>query len=118
MSMCIENTPLEDHTRDLGLYVKREDLCCPGGPNFSKTRGVYAHVAARPEEHIGVLDTSHSQGGWAVAKACQQPGKTCVNFFPVRRAEGVGVEMEKSQRRAVRRPLPPGQEVAPGEPAD
>lgn len=82
MTMCIQNTPVEDHRETLGCFVKREDLCCPGGPNFSKARGVYAHIAKRPERFIGVLDTSHSQGGWAVARACQLLGKQCVNFYP------------------------------------
>ena len=82
MTICIDNTPVEDHTRQFGLFVKREDLCCPPGPHFSKTRGVYPHIAKRPETLIGVLDTSHSQGGWAVAQACKALGKQCVNFYP------------------------------------
>lgn len=85
--MCLQGTPLEDHTKELGMWVKREDLCCPGGPNFSKTRGVFAHVRSRPEPVIGVLDTSHSQGGWAVARACSLLGKHCVNYYPVRKAD-------------------------------
>lgn len=84
--MCVVGTPLEHHP-DLGLHVKREDLCCPGGPNFSKTRGVWQHVRSRPEPTIGVLDTSHSQGGWAVARACSLLGKQCVVFFPVRKGQ-------------------------------
>lgn len=87
MSMCVEGTPVEDHRAEYGLWVKREDLCCPSGPNFSKTRGVWTHVAARPERIIGVLDTSHSQGGWAVARACQLLNKQCVEFYPVRKAD-------------------------------
>lgn len=83
MTMCVPNTPVEDYRATLGLYVKREDLSCPGGPPFSKTRGVYAHVERRQEKFIGVLDTSHSQGGWAVARACELLGKTCVNFYPL-----------------------------------
>lgn len=83
--MCVEGTPLE-HYPELGLWVKREDLCCPPGPHFSKTRGVYAHIAKRPEKVIGVLDTYHSQGGWAVAQACRLLGKNCVEFYPVRKA--------------------------------
>jgi hypothetical protein len=85
MSMCVENTPLERYPQ-FGLVVKREDLCCPGGPNFSKCRGVYAHIARCPESVIGVLDTSHSQGGWAVAKACKMLGKQCVEFYPAPKA--------------------------------
>lgn len=86
MSMCVDGTPVE-HYPELGLWVKREDLCCPAGPHFSKTRGVYAHVAARPERVIGVLDTYHSQGGWAVAQACRLLGKECHLWYPVRKAE-------------------------------
>jgi hypothetical protein len=86
MTMCVNNTPVEYHD-NLGLYVKREDLSCPDGPHFSKTRGVYAWVANRPESVIGVLDTSHSQGGHAVARACHVLGKQCRLFYPVRKAE-------------------------------
>lgn len=81
--MIRDGTPLEDHTKEFGLWVKREDLSClPPGPAFSKTRGVYAHIANRPESVIGVLDTYHSQAGHAVARACQLLGKRCVNFYP------------------------------------
>lgn len=97
--MCAERTPLE-HYPDLGLWVKREDLSCPGGPNFSKTRGVYAHVASRPERMIGVLDTSHSQGGWAVAKACNLLGKQCRLYYPVRKAERADPQLKVQQLRA------------------
>ncbi len=84
--MCLTGTPVQ-HYPELGLWVKREDLCCPGGPNFSKTRGVFAHIRERPERTIGVLDTSHSQGGWAVARACSLLGKHCVLYYPVRKAD-------------------------------
>jgi hypothetical protein len=80
--MTRDGTPVEWYP-NLGLHVKREDLCCPGGPNFSKTRGVYAHIKNRPEQFIGVLDTRHSQGGWAVARACVEFNKQCVEFYPV-----------------------------------
>lgn len=84
--MCVTSTSLEHHPA-LGLWVKREDLSCPGGPNFSKTRGVWAHALARPESVIGVLDTAHSQGGWAVARACALLGKRCHLYYPVRKHE-------------------------------
>jgi hypothetical protein len=80
--MTRDGTPVE-HYPELGLFVKREDLACPGGPNFSKTRGVFAHIKKRPEKFIGVLDTRHSAGGWAVARACKELGKQCVEFYPV-----------------------------------
>ncbi len=81
-SMCIAATPLEAYP-SLGMVVKREDLCCPAGPHFSKTRGVWAHIAKRQEDLIGCLDTSHSQGGWATAQACRMLGKAAVIFYPV-----------------------------------
>src|SRR5262245_40882166 len=80
--MLREGTPVEDYRKRYGLWVKREDLACPPpGPPFSKARVVYAHVRARPEALIGVLDTRHSQAGHAVARACQVLGKQCVNYF-------------------------------------
>jgi hypothetical protein len=85
-NMCVTGTPVDDH-RELGLWVKREDLCCPGGPNFSKARGVWGHVSRRNEELIGVLDTTHSQGGWAVARACAILGRQCVVYWPKRVSE-------------------------------
>lgn len=81
--MIRTNTPIEDHTDEWGLWVKREDKSCtPPGPFFSKARGVYAHVMSRPEKLIGVLDTRHSQGGHAVARACNLLGKECWVFYP------------------------------------
>jgi len=94
--MVIEGTPVE-FDPDLGLWVKREDQCCPGGPNFSKTRGVYAHVAAREEPLIGVLDTSHSQGGWAVARACNELGKGCALYYPLRKADNPNLVRPQQQ---------------------
>lgn len=103
--MLRENTPIEDYQEEYGLWVKREDKSClPPGPPFSKARGVYARVASRPEEVIGVLDTSHSQAGHAVAMACRVLGKSCLNFYPEfkhtpgpkepqRRAEALGAEL-------------------------
>lgn len=92
-----QNTPVEDHLEQFDLLVKREDLSCvPPGPPFSKTRGVYAHIAARPEKVIGVLDTYHSQAGHAVAEACRLLGKECVNFWPVRKAE-LGASIKPQQ---------------------
>lgn len=81
--MLRTGTPIEDYQDQYSLWVKREDLACPKpGPPFSKTRGVYARVASRPEKLIGVLDTFHSQAGHAVARACQVLGKKCINFYP------------------------------------
>lgn len=98
--MLVNGTPVEDHVKALGLWVKREDLSCPPpGPPFSKTRGVFAHVAARPEKLIGVLDTYHSQAGHAVAQACKVLGKECLNFYPVRKADS-GADLQPQQLHA------------------
>lgn len=108
-----QNTPVEDHLEQFGLLVKREDLSClPPGPPFSKTRGVFSHIAARPELVIGVLDTYHSQAGHAVAEACRLLGKVCINFYPVRKAEQ-GSPVKPQQQAAadlgaVLHPLPAG----------
>ena len=81
------NTPVEHHS-ELGLLVKREDLACfHPGPQFSKTRGVFAHIrkmaCSRPELKVfGALDTYHSQAGHAVARACQLLGLDSVTFYP------------------------------------
>lgn len=81
--MLVEGTPIQDYRNEYGLWVKREDLSCPPpGPPFSKTRGVFAHIAKRPEKIIGALDTYHSQAGHAVARACQILGKKCLDFYP------------------------------------
>jgi hypothetical protein len=82
-SMLRSLTTVDNYVREYGLYVKREDLAClPPGPPFSKARGVFARVASRPEKVIGVLDTFHSQAGWAVARACELLGKVCINYYP------------------------------------
>lgn len=95
MTYLINNTPLEAHRAEHGLWVKREDLCCPPpGPPFSKTRGVYLHVKKRVEEGVrlfGVLDTLHSQGGLAVAHACKVLGVDCINYYPQYKADTFGV---------------------------
>lgn len=98
-NMCRTGTPVDDHLAEYGLLVKREDKCCPGGPNFSKTRGVWSHVRARNESVIGVLDTVHSQAGWAVARACDRLGKRCVVYWP-RRKQDEGQPVRPQQLRA------------------
>jgi hypothetical protein len=82
--MLVNNTPLETYEIDgVPILVKREDLCAPyPGPSFSKLRGVYAHIKARPEPVIGVLDTYHSKAGWAVSYVCKELGKQAINFWP------------------------------------
>ena len=85
----VRGTPWEVHTAAHGrpVHVKREDLSSPRpGPPFSKMRGVLSHILKRPEPIIGVLDTIHSRGGWAVARACQLLDRHAVVYYPQSRA--------------------------------
>ena len=99
--VLVHDTPVERYmVRGIPILVKREDLCCPPpGPPFSKMRGVLAHVLARPEKTIGVLDTYHSQAGWAVAYACRIASKHCVNYWP--RYVHDGESLRDPQRRSL-----------------
>lgn len=97
--MCVNNTRVDWHPR-YGLSVKHEEECCPMGPHFSKTRGVYAHIAKRNEGMIGCLDTTHSQGGWATAQACRLLGKSSVVYWPRRKAEDATLVREPQRRAA------------------
>jgi len=84
----VHNTPVEPLAGHKSIFVKREDLCAPDpGPGFSKYRGVVEHIKHRPEQIIGVLDTVHSRGGWAVAYACKLLGRMCWDFYPVYKSE-------------------------------
>lgn len=80
----MNNTPLETYKLNgREILVKREDLCAPeNAPEFSKMRGVWAHLKERPETTIGVLDTYHSKAGWAVAFCSQLLGKKVINYYP------------------------------------
>ena len=79
----IERKLIRHGSDEVPVYVKREDLCCPyPGPQFSKIRGVAAHIAKRPEGVIGALDTYHSKAGWAVAYVCAALGKRSVVYWP------------------------------------
>ena len=99
-SPLADNTPLEKVAGWDQVWVKREDMSCPEpGPCFSKIRGVYARIAARPEKLIGVLDTYHSKAGWAVAYICHLLGKECINFYPKYKADGD--DLREQQQRAV-----------------
>jgi hypothetical protein len=112
----VQGTPLENHRAEFGLLVKREDLSCPPpGPPFSKTRGVLAYAEARMAEGVrtlGVLDTVHSQGGWAVAHACSVLGLRCINFYPQYKADKPGhlrpFQLRAAELGAELRPLPAG----------
>jgi hypothetical protein len=113
MSVLVSNTPLERY--ELGgraVWVKREDLCAPyPGPQFSKIRGVEAHLAKRPEGLVGVLDTFHSKAGWAVAYICKHQGKRCLNFWPKYKADGDDLrpqQIEAGRNGAMLTSLPAG----------
>ena len=84
--VLIKETPVEPifTPENKIIYVKREDLSCPPpGPQFSKIRGVYPHILARPRaKTIGVLDTFHSKGGWAVAMCSYLLKKKCIVYYP------------------------------------
>lgn len=87
--MLVDDTPIQKYGE---IWVKREDLCAtPPDPPFSKYRGVVAHLQKRPETVIGVLDTFHSQAGWAVASACKLLKKHCVNYWPRYKLEAPGL---------------------------
>lgn len=96
--MIASGTPLEFHQ---GVLVKREDLSSPFPlPMFSKIRGVYPHIANRPETVIGCLDTFHSKAGWAVAAVCAELGKKAVVFWPQYKSErdaGAGLRYAQEQ---------------------
>ena len=83
------------------VYVKREDLCSPyPGPQFSKIRGLFAHLQARQADglrSVGILDTSHSKAGWAVAYCCSILGMTAYDFFPVPKALVGGSNLHHQQ---------------------
>lgn len=81
--VCLTDTPFEEYKiQGRTVYVKREDLCCPDGPPFSKMRGLFLHLQKQEAQRIGVLDTIHSKAGWAAAYVCKLLGKRCINFFP------------------------------------
>lgn len=98
--MIINSTPPEAYP--LGhrtVLVKREDLCTPSnGPTFSKARGVYAHMANRPESIIGVLDTLHSKAGWCVSYFGRPLGKRVVNFWPRFKRDPADLELPRRQQ--------------------
>jgi len=104
--LLVNNTPVEQYdVRGIQVWVKREDLCAPfPGPSFSKIRGVAAHIANRPEQVIGVLDTYHSKAGHAVAYVCAKLGKHCVDFWPAYKREvqpDGSVALREAQRNAL-----------------
>lgn len=94
-----KGTPIDTYlTPDGEVFVKREDQATPTpGPPFAKTRGLAAHIQARPERIIGVLDTVHSYGGWAVSYVCSRVGKKAVLFYPRFKAD---VDLRIQQRLA------------------
>lgn len=97
-------TPWEQHG---GIWVKREDLCCPEGPRFSKIRGLIEHLQQFPRGSlIGVLDTIHSKGGWGAAYICRELELRCEVFFPGPQPREH--QLRAAQLGAVLTPLVPG----------
>src|SRR3990167_7830623 len=105
-ALTVANTPVEKYRiGKIPVFVKREDLCTPNpGPPFSKTRGLAAFISSSDAKQIGVLDTYHSYGGWAVAYVCKKLGRKAVVFYPEfkndpgyrlgqKRAEALGAEI-------------------------
>jgi hypothetical protein len=97
--IVLEDTPWELHkVGDKTVWVKREDLCCPEGPQFSKIRGLAKYLNNYPADSIiGVLDTYHSKAGWGAAYVCKALGHQCYNFYPFYRHD---IEMREGQIRA------------------
>lgn len=95
-STLVVPTPWERYdVAGFPVWVKREDLCCPEGPRFSKIRGLQRHLSALPPDTtVGVLDTVHSKGGWGTAYVCNALGMRCVVFYP-------GPEPREGQIRAL-----------------
>jgi threonine dehydratase len=86
LALILNNTPVETYQvggRD--VFVKREDLCCPGGPTFSKVRGIIDHLTALQKtgvQVVGYCETSISMAGWGIAWACEQLSMTAVIYDP------------------------------------
>jgi 1-aminocyclopropane-1-carboxylate deaminase/D-cysteine desulfhydrase-like pyridoxal-dependent ACC family enzyme len=108
LSIVCNNTCIEEYE---GVLVKREDLSSPyPGPGFSKIRGVAAHIAKQKADTIGVLDTFHSKGGWAVSYVCASLGKKAVLYYPKYKHD-TGLRIQQQEARvwgATLRPLPAG----------
>lgn len=79
-------TPLEDRLDQLGLLVKREDLCCAEpGPASGRMRGVYAHAARLVQGGVKVLcvlDGGRGPDALAVAYAARLLKVACVVYCP------------------------------------
>lgn len=80
--MILFNTPWERFkVRGKVVHVKREDMCCSEA-NFSKLRGVSAHLKGIQQKTVGVLDTRHSKAGWGVTYLAAAENKHTVVFYP------------------------------------
>ncbi len=82
----INNTPVIDYeVGELLVNVKREEMCCPDGPPFSKMRGIVTHMKKLKESGItvvGYTETSISMAGWGIARIGKELGMTVVLFDP------------------------------------
>jgi hypothetical protein len=85
------STPWEEYEiNQIPVYVKREDLCSnsPAAPRFSKIRGLDAYLRKQDRHTIvGVMDTVHSMAGWGAAYVCYKLHMSCVDFYPVLKAD-------------------------------
>ena len=63
--LILNNTPVETYMINTHkVYVKREDLSCPDGPPFSKTRGVIEHLTMLKSQGISRVVTLKRQYLW------------------------------------------------------
>lgn len=88
--LVVDNTPIEPYAVDgVEVWVKREDMCSPyPGPQFSKIRGVERYINTLPKDiTVGVVDTQHSKAGWGVSWICKELGLSCIDFYPVLKAD-------------------------------
>lgn len=84
--MIISDTPVESYmVKGRLVYVKREDLCCPDGPPFSKMRGVLVELTRMRDNGVNVVayvETAISMAGWGIAWTCKQLGMECLLYYP------------------------------------
>lgn len=80
------DTPIEKYL--IGgkeIEVKREDLCCIGGPPFSKMRGIKERLKTLKHEGVevvGYVETAISMAGWGVAKVGKELGLRVIIYDP------------------------------------
>lgn len=84
--MILNDTPVEIYgVQGIPVCVKREDLCCPDGPPFSKMRGIYQRLEKLKQqgiETIGYVETSISMAGWGLAWLGDKLGLKVIIYDP------------------------------------